>query len=130
MARIHAERARRLIGARFRPQGRNPATGLDCIGVVLHAHRIPPALVRSDYGLRGGQAELEQALATNMRRVGNGRARVGDVLLLQLSANQVHVAVRTEGGFIHAHAGLRRVVETPGEPPWRLIGIYRHRKTR
>jgi hypothetical protein len=39
--------------------------------------------------------------------------------------DQLHLGVRTERGFIHAHAALRRVVETPGSPEWPLIAVYR-----
>lgn len=41
---------------------------------------------------------------------------------------QLHLAVRTKQGFVHAHAGIRRVVETPGEPQWPLLGAYRKRR--
>jgi murein DD-endopeptidase / murein LD-carboxypeptidase len=33
--------------------------------------------------------------------------------------------VLTDGGFVHADAGLRRVVETPGRPDATLIGAWR-----
>ena len=33
--------------------------------------------------------------------------------------------VSTDPGFVHAHAGLRRVVEMPGESPWPIIGWWR-----
>jgi hypothetical protein len=46
-------------------------------------------------------------------------------LLLAPSDDQVHFAILTANGFVHAHAGLRRVVETPGKPEWPLIGAFR-----
>lgn len=121
-----AARARRLVGVRFRPQGRTKETGLDCVGVVAAALRV--GAVRSDYGLRGGslrglEAELERA---GMKRI--DLVRPGDVLVLRAGAEQLHLAVATEGGFVHAHAGLGRVVEAPGIPEWPLLGIWR--KTR
>jgi hypothetical protein len=36
--------------------------------------------------------------------------------------------VRTNAGFVHAHAGIRRVVETPGMPEWPLLAVYRKRR--
>jgi hypothetical protein len=33
----------------------------------------------------------------------------------------------TENGFVHAHAGIGRVVETPGQPEWEILGVYRRR---
>ncbi len=52
-------------------------------------------------------------------------AEAGDVLLMAAGPGQVHLGIRTVGGFVHADAGLRRVVERPGMPPWPLIGVWR-----
>jgi hypothetical protein len=49
-------------------------------------------------------------------------------MLLEAGARQLHLAVRTSHGFVHAHAGIRRVVETPGMPEWPMIGVYRMRR--
>ncbi|HEY0625482.1 MAG TPA: peptidoglycan endopeptidase [Allosphingosinicella sp.] len=118
-----AARARRLVGVRFRPQGRGRETGLDCVGLVAAALRV--RCVRSDYALRGGSLdELEAALRTaRLTRI--DVVRPGDVLVLKAGPGQLHLAVATEGGFVHAHAGLGKVVETPGAPEWPLLGIWR-----
>lgn len=123
----YAERARALVGTRFRLQGRCE-NGLDCAGLVLMTYCIPAGEVRRDYRLRGNhRPEMEQALAKYFRRVSKTRARPGDVMLLAVSNDQLHLAVRTKAGFVHAHAGIGRVVETPGEPPWPLLGTFRNR---
>jgi hypothetical protein len=57
-------------------------------------------------------------------------AETGDVMMLEVASDQVHLAVRTDAGFVHAHAGIGRVVETPGMPEWPVIGAYRRRKVR
>ena len=49
----------------------------------------------------------------------------GDVLLMAAGPGQIHLGIRTAGGFVHADAGLRRVVERPGMPPWPLTGVWR-----
>jgi cell wall-associated NlpC family hydrolase len=121
-----AERARALVGTPFRPQGRSVATGLDCIGLVISAFRIPEKAVRRDYRLRGDhRAEIEAGLARYFRRVRDRRP--GDVLLMQPAADQVHLAICTSAGFVHAHARIGRVVETPGEPRWPVLGTFRKR---
>lgn len=126
----YAARARELVGARFRPQGRG-AEGIDCVGVVLTTFGIAPANVRSDYRLRGvHEAEVLQSLGRYFRRVRPRELRAGDVMALRVRGDQSHLAVRTESGFVHAHAGIGRVVETPGMPEWPLIGVYRKRKGR
>lgn len=123
----HAERARALVGTRFRSQGRGMG-GLDCVGVVLATYEICPAEVRQNYRLRGThRTQVEQGLSTFFRRILRNAARPGDVMLFAVADDALHLAVRTATGFVHAHAGLRRVVETPGEPAWPLLGIYRKR---
>ena len=49
----------------------------------------------------------------------------GDLLLLAPGPYQHHLAILTDRGFVHADAGLRRVVETPGWPAWPLVGAWR-----
>lgn len=123
----YAARARALVGTRFRPQGRGEG-GLDCVGVVVATFGLPP--VRNNYLLRGDYLdEIRKALNVHFRRVSRTHGRAGDLMVLQPGARQVHMAVRTEHGFVHADARIRRVVETPGEPPWLLLGTYRKRRS-
>jgi lipoprotein Spr len=125
----YAARAQALVGTRFRPQGRG-MSGFDCVGVVLATFEVPPSAVRGNYRMRGDHlCDVRQALELRFRRVSPKLLRPGDVMLLQAGDDQVHLAVRTEAGFVHAHAGLRRVVETPGLPEWPLLGIYRKRRS-
>lgn len=127
MAINYAERARALVGTRFRAQGRG-TEGLDCIGVVLATFGIAPAAARKDYRLNDGDpVELDAALLKHFRRLSPRRLAPGDVMLMTIGERQLHLGVRTAEGFVHAHAGLRRVVETPGTPEWPLIGAYRRR---
>ena len=124
----YAERARALVGTRFRPQGRD-SNGIDCVGVALATYAILPGSVRRNYAMRGDhEAEARASLCRDFRRVSPARLRSGDLLLIRVAVDQVHFGVRTGAGFVHAHAGLRRVVETPGMPQWPLIGVYRKRE--
>lgn len=120
-----AARARGLVGVRFRPQGRCAERGLDCIGLVALA--IEAKGVRRDYSLRGGSVDdlAEGLRAADMRPV--MKAAAGDVLVLRTGAQQLHLAVATDGGFVHADAGAGRVVEAPGRPEWPIIAIWRKR---
>ena len=129
MAIDYAARARALVGARFRPQGRGEG-GFDCVGVVTETFGIAPAHVRRDYEMRGpgNLKQLRSTLNRHFRKVSGPQIRVGDVMLLEVAEGQPHLAVRTEAGFVHAHAGIRRVVETPGLPEWPLIALYRKRR--
>ncbi len=118
-------RARACVGARFRLQGRDPATGLDCVGLAAAACGVPTPPAR--YALRGGQAEVVMAAidATGLKRVAVGEARAGDVVLAMAGARQFHLLVLTGQGFVHADARLRRVVEVPSRPGWPLLAAWR-----
>lgn len=126
----YAERARALVGTRFRPQGRG-AEGLDCVGVVIAAFGIDPARVRRDYSLRSHERrEVEQAMGEHFRRVAVTAIRAGDVMLMSVDADRLHLGVRTCDGLVHAHAGIRRVVETPGIPRGPVLSAWRRRVRR
>ena len=122
----NVRRARSLIGTRFRAQGRKPDIGIDCLGVVLHACRVPAEFGRMNYRLRGDHtAELRAKLGELFDEVPSGQPRAGDVLLFRIAPEQLHLAVCCGESFVHADAAIGRVVETPGPPPWPLISAYR-----
>ena len=105
-----------MVGARFRFQGRDPAAGLDCVGLVWAAYADAGVrLARPDgYPLRGwARARIEAALAAAGFASADDRARAGDVALIVLPAGQFHLGLIGTDRWIHAHAGLRRVVEAP-----------------
>jgi lipoprotein Spr len=125
----YAERARALVGAPFRPQGRGIG-GLDCVGLALSTYGLPADAVRRDYRLRGEyEREVRKYLHGLFRPIAAANSRPGDLLLMQIASDQLHMAVRTLHGFVHADAQLRKVVETPGEPRWLVVGIYRKRRS-
>ncbi len=122
------DRARSLLGVSFRLHGRDPETGLDCVGLVSRACRLK-AGVPTGYALRGGDAELYGAIIGRLRLTRRrGAFRAGDVLLMMAGPQQFHLGVWTGGSLIHADATLRRVVELPGAPPWRVIGAWHGRE--
>lgn len=121
--------ARELAGVRFRPQGRDPAFGLDCVGLVVAAlARVGIRIeARRDYPQRGGDPAAVAGLIDDagLRRIASTAAGSGDIVLVEAGPAQLHLAVLTSGGFVHADAGLRRVVEVPGRPVWPVIGAWR-----
>jgi hypothetical protein len=117
--------ARGAIGARFRVQGRDPAFGLDCVGVVAVALRGAgyAGAIPADYALRGGSVtEIVAQFAAEFVR--SMTASSGGVALFDTGCAQWHLAVIVPGGIVHADAMLRRVVERPGPPPWALVGCW------
>jgi len=107
--------ARRAVGARFRPHGRDPVWGLDCVGLAVLAFGVE---VPARYPLRGGDMAGAQAMAAGAGLLARdpAGAGAGDLLLLRVGPGQLHLAVLTDAGFVHADAVLGRVVETPGRP--------------
>ncbi|WP_200911079.1 peptidoglycan endopeptidase [Sphingomonas sp. Leaf25] len=115
-------RARAAVGARFRVQGRSMEDGFDCVGLVGWAtgRAVPQGYpARCGDALRAGDALAEAGF------VAVGAARAGDVLLLASAPGQLHLAIVSELGIIHADGVARRVVERPGVPPWPVIGVWR-----
>lgn len=118
--------ARACIGTRFRPQGRVPGLGLDCVGVVLVAAgaveiTVAPLPV---YRLGGRYPDIEVIF----ERCGAWQvdaALPGDVLTVEPAAGQRHLGIITPSGVVHAHAALGRVVEGPLEPDWTISGVWR-----
>lgn len=122
------DRARRLIGTRFRAQGRDARFGLDCLGLAMLAYGVGEDAVRRDYRLSGDhRRELMAGLCGGFRRLGPKAARAGDLMLIEVTVSQLHLAVRTATGFVHADA-RRGVVETPGAPEWPVVAVYRKRR--
>jgi lipoprotein Spr len=128
MKKDYARRARSLVGTRFRPQGRTPRFGLDCLGLVLRAFDLPDDQVRRDYRLRGDhRTELMRGLEVLFRRVPATQRRAGDVAVFEVARDQLHLAILTKDGFVHADARLGKVVETPGPAPWPFAAVFRRR---
>lgn len=121
-----AGRARALAGTPFRLHGRDPATGLDCVG-VLAVILGKSAVLPTGYPLRARRLPPVEPLAASAGLVpASGDPLPGDVLLLRVGAVQHHVAIALgPGSIIHAHAGLRRVVISPRPAEWPIAGHWR-----
>ncbi|HEX7875161.1 MAG TPA: peptidoglycan endopeptidase [Sphingobium sp.] len=119
--------ARDLVGAPFRLHGRSGERGVDCVGLAALAfvragHRGEPP---RGYGLRSGDEARTRHWLEQAGLRGVDEARAGDLALVRPGPLQLHLMIVTPGGHIHAHAGLGRVVETPGASPWPVIGHWR-----
>lgn len=124
------EAAHALVGTPFRLHGRDPITGIDCIGLAMLAleragkGRLRP-LVPARYSIRGGALErfVQILQAAGLRPVRHGKP--GDLVLVRAGVAQFHLMIMSGAGHVHAHAGLGRVVEMPGPSPWPVIATYR-----
>jgi cell wall-associated NlpC family hydrolase len=118
-----------MVGAPFRLGGRDPASGLDCIGLIVAALEATGRQIGTlpRYTLRQHdiQSFIGLAEGAGLRPAGASPA-AGDVLLLHPSPLQCHLAIALAcGGIVHAHAELRRVVITPAPLPWPVSRRWR-----
>ena len=115
-------RARSCVGVPFRLHGRDPAFGLDCVGLAAFAWEVAAP---ADYPIRCDDvARLERALrAAGLARADTAAA--GDVGLFRPAAGQIHLAILCDGAIVHADAAARRVVARPGAPPWPCLSRWR-----
>ena len=126
-----AAAAAALCGAPFRLHGRDPETGLDCVGLVavalercgfqvaapegyaLRALSVSPLL---GFAARNGFAVLDP----------HAPGEAGDLHLLRLSAIQAHLAIVLDRDrFVHADAGLGKVLIGYGALPAETIARWR-----
>jgi cell wall-associated NlpC family hydrolase len=112
-----AAAARTCLGAPFRLHGRDPATGLDCVGLVLWCCRQgglelpdPPHYRLRNARLAPLLTHIDSALFGEPR----DKERPGDVWCIGGGPGQLHLLIADgPGRFVHAHAGLRQVVRSP-----------------
>ena len=132
--------ARAFLGVRFSHQGRHPATGLDCLGLLIATAsragvtlqgKAPEALDDRQYGVRPDTDYLQRMLGAHLQAV--DAPEIGDVLLLSIDGRPQHLAlvsdypVADELGMIHAYAVARKVVEHRLDEAWRqkIHQVYR-----
>ena len=121
-----AARAMTQIGTGFRLHGRTPGIALDCVGLVAYA--IGVGQVTQCYSLRGAKLKFILSYMDSIGLyvsvpfdcIGNG-----DVAIVACSSHQFHLMVRAADGWVHGHAGIRKVVHTPGASPWPIVAVRR-----
>ncbi len=117
-----------LVGRPFRLHGRDPATGLDCVGLVfavlgsVGARPVAP----TGYGLRNLDIAHWLPLAARSGLTpAQGPVSAGDIILVSLAHCQHHLVIAADPGtIVHAHAGLRRVVRQPLDAGWRICARW------
>lgn len=124
-----AAAAEALVGARFRLHGRDPASGLDCIGLFAAAMAGigRPVALPNGYAMRLRDIEAFRPLAAQFGfAAAGGGILPGDVLMFAVGPVQFHLGIASrDGNLVHAHAGLRRVVVGPIGQDWQAAGHWR-----
>ncbi len=127
---LFADAALGFVGVPFRLHGRSERTGFDCVGLVLaSANAVGIRLnVPAGYSMRSAHPEYYARWfdQPELRRVlPHEQGQDGDIAIVRPSAQQLHFMIRAGGGFVHAHASLRRVVHMPAPSPWPVWRGYR-----
>ena len=132
LAAAFAAAAESRLGAPFRLHGRDPRTGLDCVGLVLSALTDCGVLTSEPphYGLRNSDLSAHLlAFADNQFALTTGPVKGGDLLLVRPGPAQYHLIVALGAdAFVHAHAGLRKVVKLNSGLPWPVRQHWRLRE--
>jgi hypothetical protein len=92
------------------------------VALALRAEGFEGA-IPSGYALRSGDAVRVRDAIAAAGLIESGGAP-GDLLLLRTGPGQLHLAISTGAGLVHADAMLRRVVERP-DTRWPVIGRWR-----
>lgn len=106
------DRACALIGTPFRQQGRDPAIGLDCLGLVIWTYGIkgaPPARYRQG---DGSWELVENELRRWFVPIDRRQPACCDLVVYRLSSS-FHFGVVAGDHLIHADASLGKVVARP-----------------
>lgn len=113
------DKARELIGTRYRHQGRNPATGVDCVGLLVAvADSLGYPHTDMTVYRRVPQPEvLIGLMRDNLDEIPLEEATIGDVVLMTVGGRKPrHAAIiASESTLIHSlnKPGVNRVVEHP-----------------
>lgn len=121
---------------RWTHQGREPETGLDCIGYPRWAITLQttlPAALEDEfraYHKTPDGARLLRVMQQWLIEVPAGEAQRGDILLLYHKRNPQHVAVLVEPGFVveavtFPGSGIGKVLKQKLDPRRRIAACFR-----
>lgn len=110
------DEARVLLGVRYKWAGLNPATGLDCSGIVKY--------VFAKLGINLPHRAADLAKLGGGVTKDTSAMRPGDLLVFGRGAGISHVGIYIgDGMMIHASSAKHRVVETPVANYQQSVGL-------
>ena len=124
-----AQASLQFIGCPYKFQGRDPALGLDCVGLVMASLKAinRPAIAPTGYRLRNASiTPFITFAATNGLIKALGVTLPGDIVMAVPGPGQSHLLIASPAvGYVHAHAGQGRIVHMPGKLPWKTLEAWR-----
>lgn len=122
--------ARTCVGSPFRHQGRSPAQGLDCVGLIVYTlnaiglknvdfrdyKKIP---VKNAISSHAGRAGFTQKAKSDMT--------AGDLVIMRFGRYIEHAVIVSDRGIIHACEKYGKVVEHSLDMEWqsKIISVYK-----
>ncbi|PCJ34727.1 MAG: hypothetical protein COA93_04410 [Alphaproteobacteria bacterium] len=121
--------ARSCVGSSFRHQGRDPANGLDCIGLIIYVAKAIglTGLDHKDYKRIPEKSAISRhAITANFGRCSKNELKPGNVLILKFGKYLEHAAIISDRGIIHACEKYGKVVEHGLDDVWRsrIISVH------
>lgn len=121
--------ARKHTGRPFRHQGRNPSTGLDCVGLAVRVlSDLGVDVVDStSYEREPNPEMMAAAIEPYLSAINLTEASQGCILWIRFFKEPMHIAIVTDIGMIHAYGTIGRVVEHGIDKKWqrRIYKAYR-----
>lgn len=126
--------ARRMVGTRWRHQGRQPGLGLDCVGLVVCVGK-ELGLLEFDtlaYAREAAPEGFVRYFREHGREIPPERLHEGAVLAFREDKYPCHAGIVARGTrgptLIHAYALRRRVVEEALTREWygRIVGAFEY----
>ncbi len=114
--------ARSCVGSSFRHQGRDPANGLDCIGLIVYVAKAIglTGFDHKDYKkIPEKFAISRQAIAAGFMACPRNDLTAGHILILKFGKYLEHAAIISDRGIIHACEKYGKVVEHGLDDVWR-----------
>lgn len=118
--------ARGALGTPAKAQGRLDKVALDCVGLVAHSYASAgfDFDVPRDYSLRADNRQHIGDVLSSFGFAATKAGRPGDVVEAAVGGAQHHLGILTDRGIVHAHFGMRRVVEHSLPAQWRIANIW------
>lgn len=126
--------ARNCVGSPFRHQGRDPACGLDCVGLIIHVAKslgLGEVDYRNYSPVPGKEVLSHHAIRAGYVRRPLSEIIPGNIAILRLGRTLDHAAIISDlgisgRGLIHACETYGKVVEHGLNRVWqkRVIAVY------
>ena len=132
---MNSQHFSKYIGIPYKPRGRDKTDGLDCWGLIhvvlkeVFNINVPSYDEYDDTENWAAMAGVIRRHVTDWRKINTEFVRPGDVVLMRMRGEPLHVGVIIgPGQMLHILKGINSVIERHDGVMWkhRVLGIYRY----